>query len=90
MLTDAPTGPGYSGAPVVNDRGALVGVVAAQVRDANVMSLCVDVAEVRGMLDAYTLQSGVKPALAAGSELPAGKSVAQPRDDQQLQGGSKE
>jgi hypothetical protein len=67
MLTDAPTGPGYSGAPVVNDRGALVGVVAAQVRDGNMMSVCVDVREVFGMLDAYLKQGGAKPVLAAGS-----------------------
>jgi uncharacterized protein (TIGR03067 family) len=86
VLTDAPTGPGYSGAPVVNDRGALVGVVAAQVREGNLMSVCIDISEVFGMLGAYVKQGGTKLALAAGSEVGAGKSVAQPPDEQQLQG----
>src|SRR5207237_330040 len=49
--TQAPLNPGDSGGPVLNDRGEVVGVNAAGKPSAQLVSLCIDVAEVKALLD---------------------------------------
>jgi tetratricopeptide (TPR) repeat protein len=51
LETQAPLNPGDSGGPVVNDRGEVVGVNAAGKVNAQLVSLCIDVSEVRALLD---------------------------------------
>jgi S1-C subfamily serine protease len=48
--TQAPLNPGDSGGPVVNDGGELVGVTAAINKSAQLVSLCIDVGEVKEFL----------------------------------------
>jgi S1-C subfamily serine protease len=48
--TQSPTNPGDSGGPLVNDRGELVGVTEGTTRDAQLVSLFIDVTEVRSFL----------------------------------------
>jgi tetratricopeptide (TPR) repeat protein len=45
--TQSPINPGDSGGPVVNDAGQVVGVTAARSRSAQLVSVCIDVTEVR-------------------------------------------
>lgn len=47
----SPINPGDSGGPLVNDRGELVGVVAATNRNAQLFGLAIDVTRVRQFLD---------------------------------------
>lgn len=54
--TQAPLNPGDSGGPVVNDRGEVVGVNAAGKPGAQLVSLCIDVAEAKALID------GLRPA----------------------------
>jgi S1-C subfamily serine protease len=49
--TQAPLNPGDSGGPVLNDRGEVVGVNAAGKANAQLVSLCIDVAEVKALMD---------------------------------------
>lgn len=48
--TQAPVNRGDSGAPAFNDKGELVGIVQAYHSDAQLMSRCIDVSELRAML----------------------------------------
>jgi uncharacterized protein (TIGR03067 family) len=50
--TQAPINPGDSGGPVVNDAGELVGVVSSFRQDAQLLSICIDVGEVKAFLSA--------------------------------------
>lgn len=52
--TQAPLNPGDSGGPVLNDRGEVVGVNAAGKANAQLVSLCIDVAEVKAVLGGLT------------------------------------
>ena len=48
--TDSPTNPGDSGGPLVNDKGELVGVTEGGATDAQLLSLFVDLSEVKKLL----------------------------------------
>lgn len=48
--TDSPTNPGDSGGPLVNDKGELVGVTEGGATDAQLLSLFVDISEVKKLL----------------------------------------
>jgi S1-C subfamily serine protease len=48
--TQSPTNPGDSGGPLVNDQGDLVGVTQGMAMDASLLSLFIDVSEVRAFL----------------------------------------
>jgi tetratricopeptide (TPR) repeat protein len=48
--TQSPINPGDSGGPVVNDQGELVGVTASHRTDAQLVSYCIDVSEVKAFL----------------------------------------
>ncbi|HXD87448.1 MAG TPA: serine protease [Urbifossiella sp.] len=49
--TDSPTNPGDSGGPLVNDKGQLVGVTEGGATDAQLLSLFVDLSEVKKLLN---------------------------------------
>jgi hypothetical protein len=48
--TDSPTNPGDSGGPLVNDKGELVGVTEGGATDAQLLSLFVDLSEVKKLM----------------------------------------
>jgi S1-C subfamily serine protease len=50
--TQSPTNPGDSGGPLVNDQGELVGVTQGMATDASLLSLFIDVSEVKAFLAA--------------------------------------
>jgi hypothetical protein len=54
--TDSPTNPGDSGGPLVNDRGELVGVTQGGAIDAQSLSIFVDLAEVKRLLNRRAVQ----------------------------------
>jgi S1-C subfamily serine protease/HEAT repeat protein len=53
LETTAPSNPGDSGGPVVNARGELVALIAAGNNRARLVSLNVDLTEVRGLIEGY-------------------------------------
>jgi predicted Zn finger-like uncharacterized protein len=63
ILTNSQTNPGDSGGPLVNMRAQLVGVTQGGVRDANALSIFIDLPEVRKLLKDYEAKSRVKLAL---------------------------
>lgn len=63
ILTNSQTNHGDSGGPLVNMRAQLVGVTQGGLRDANALSIFIDVAEVRKLLKNYEARSSVKLAL---------------------------
>jgi hypothetical protein len=54
--TDSPTNPGDSGGPLVNDKGELVGVTQGGAIDAQSISIFVDLAEVKRLLNRRSVQ----------------------------------
>lgn len=56
--TQSPTNPGDSGGPLLNDHGELIGVTQGGSRAANLLSIFVNVTEVRTVLDDYLRQKG--------------------------------
>lgn len=52
--TQSPTNPGDSGGPMVNDRGEVVAVVQSHSRDARLVTVAVDVSEIRDFLATLT------------------------------------
>jgi HEAT repeat protein/S1-C subfamily serine protease/DNA-directed RNA polymerase subunit RPC12/RpoP len=71
LLTSSPTNHGDSGGPLVNDRGELVAVVHGSSPSERLVSLFIDLAEVRKFLDTYASTSGTKLALEKYSKLGA-------------------
>jgi S1-C subfamily serine protease len=63
--TQSPTNPGDSGGPLVNDRGELVGITQGHAVDAQLLSLFIDVSEVREVLRQHKITAKVAPAVAA-------------------------
>jgi hypothetical protein len=55
--TDSPTNPGDSGGPLVNDQGELVGVTQGGAIDAQLISIFVDISEVRRLLSRRSVQT---------------------------------
>ncbi len=55
--TDSPTNPGDSGGPLVNDQAELVGVTQGGALDAQLISIFVDVSEVRRLVHRRSVQS---------------------------------
>jgi HEAT repeat protein len=74
ILTNSQTNPGDSGGPLVNMRAQLVGVTQGGVRDANALSIFIDLSEVRQMLKDYEARSSVKLALETQSGVGGDKS----------------
>lgn len=61
--TQSPINPGDSGGPLVNDHGHLLAVASASTTDAQLVSLFIDVREVRGFLKDYAKSSGMQPVI---------------------------
>jgi tetratricopeptide (TPR) repeat protein len=61
--TQAPINPGDSGGPVLNDRGEVVGVTAATNRAAQLVSVCIEVSEVKDFLAKATSQTTPRTAV---------------------------
>ncbi|MEJ5274535.1 MAG: serine protease [Thermogemmata sp.] len=78
--TDSPTNPGDSGGPLVNDQGELVGVTQGGAIDAQLISIFVDISEVRRLLSRRSVQAlrveegsavGTPPAIVRSEPLPS-------------------
>ena len=80
--TDSPTNPGDSGGPLVNDKGQLVGVTEGGAVDAQLLSLFVDISEVKKLL---RRRSVVALRTAEGSDEPKAKEPAKPPRDKPLE-----
>ena len=65
--TQSPTNPGDSGGPLVNDQGDLVGVTQGMAIDASLLSLFIDVSEVKAFLAANKILAKLPPAPRRGS-----------------------
>jgi S1-C subfamily serine protease len=63
--TQSPTNPGDSGGPLVNDRGELVGVTQGIATDAQLLSIFIDVSEVKQLLKNNKLVAKLAPLPAA-------------------------
>lgn len=59
--TQSPTNPGDSGGPLVNDQGDLVGITQGMATDASLLSLFIDVSEVKAFLAANKLLAKLPP-----------------------------
>ncbi|HEY1381043.1 MAG TPA: trypsin-like peptidase domain-containing protein, partial [Gemmataceae bacterium] len=66
--TDSPTNPGDSGGPLVNDRAELVGVTQGGSTNASLLSVFVDVSEVKRFLATQAVRSIPAPGGAAARE----------------------
>jgi HEAT repeat protein/S1-C subfamily serine protease len=71
LLTDSPTNPGDSGGPLVNGRGELVAVVHGADPESRLMSLFIDLKEVRAAVERYAREAHVTLALETNSTLAA-------------------
>lgn len=79
--TDSPTNPGDSGGPLVNDKGELVGVTEGGATDAQLLSLFVDISEVKKLL----ARRSVVALRATGAEPPKEKEPKKPGHDKPLE-----
>jgi HEAT repeat protein len=71
VLTDSATNPGDSGGPLVNGRGEVVAVVHGSDPGSRLVSLFIDLPEVKRLLDSYAVSSGTQLALETSSSLGA-------------------
>jgi HEAT repeat protein len=78
ILTNSQTNPGDSGGPLVNMRAQLVGVTQGGVRDANALSIFIDLPEVRNVIKNYETKSRVKLVLETQSGV-AGDTASLPK-----------
>lgn len=69
ISSTSPTNHGDSGGPLVNDQKQLVAVTQGGARDAQLMSIFIDVSEVRYLLNTYYQSKGLKPLPAAGTDI---------------------
>jgi HEAT repeat protein/DNA-directed RNA polymerase subunit RPC12/RpoP len=76
VLTNSATNPGDSGGPLVNRQAEIVAVVQGGHQDANLMSIFVDVGEVREVLEQFSRRTGTKLNLPTATDLPAADSSA--------------
>lgn len=76
--TQSPTNPGDSGGPLVDDRGDLVGVTQGMAVDASLLSLFIDVTEVRSFLASHRLLDKLPPARASTTTETAAKTQPKP------------
>jgi predicted Zn finger-like uncharacterized protein len=67
ILTNSQTNHGDSGGPLVNMRAQLVGVTQGGLRDANALSIFIDLPEVQRVVKDFAAQSGMKLALETSS-----------------------
>jgi len=80
--TQSPTNQGDSGGPLVNDRGELVAVTQGYATDAQLLSLFIDVSEVRSFLKSNNMLAKLPKASSAGSSAGASSAVAEKSGDQ--------
>jgi S1-C subfamily serine protease len=80
--TQSPTNPGDSGGPLVNNRGELVAVTQGGARDASLLSLFIDVSEVKALLASKKLMP--KPPPVEVTEKPPSEKP-KPSDDDKLE-----
>src|SRR5262249_52591585 len=66
LETQSPINPGDSGGPVVNDNLELVGVVSSLDPRSRLVSLCIDVEEVRAFLATFSKRNRARLQLGAG------------------------
>lgn len=79
--TSSPTNPGDSGGPLVNDRGELVGVTQGGAVDAQLLSIFIDVSEVRRLLNRRSVRALRSFEASPGDAAPLAKTPpAAPRD----------
>ncbi|MFN4260871.1 MAG: trypsin-like peptidase domain-containing protein [Gemmataceae bacterium] len=78
--TQSPTNPGDSGGPLMNDRGELVAVTQGGALDANLLSIFIDISEVRAFLS----ESRLLPRTALIASTTGGTTTIEPKDKPEL------
>jgi len=81
LETQSPTNPGDSGGPLVNDRGELIAVTEGFASNAQLVSLFVDVSEVRLLLKRQNLLAGLPKAPQLRDEKSNGKTETAQDED---------
>jgi S1-C subfamily serine protease len=81
--TQSPTNPGDSGGPLVNNRGELVAVTQGGAKDATLLSLFIDISEVKALLVSKKLMP--KPAPVEVTEKPPPTEKPKPADEEKLE-----
>ncbi len=79
--TQSPTNPGDSGGPLVNDHGDLVGVTQGMAADASLLSLFIDVSEVKAFLAANKVLAKLPAAPKRGSGEERARSETETKPD---------
>jgi HEAT repeat protein len=79
ILTNSQTNPGDSGGPLVNMRAQIVGVTQGGVRDANALSIFIDLPEVKKLLKSYQEKYRVTLALETQSGVGGGDTASLPK-----------
>ncbi|MDB5313882.1 MAG: hhoA 2 [Gemmataceae bacterium] len=82
--TDSPTNPGDSGGPLANDKGELVGVTEGGATDAQLLSLFVDISEVKKLLRRRSVVA-LRTGDSGDTPKPKEKEPAKPAHDKPLE-----